>query len=83
MMMLGHSWNSSKNAAAKGYYLLPSQGPIASARCTIRDIALDPAFFDKLGAADIILDGRRVGVIGVVHPEVLSNFGLKNPCGAL
>ena len=41
----------------------------------------DPALFDQLGAADIIYNGRRVGVIGVVHPEVLVNFGLKNPCG--
>eukprot|EP00056_Hartaetosiga_gracilis_P014249 m.240089 g.240089 ORF g.240089 m.240089 type:complete len:598 (-) comp14492_c0_seq1:156-1949(-) len=44
------------------YTLLPSQ---------------DPAFFGQLGAADIIYGGRRVGVIGVVHPEVHKNYGLS------
>lgn len=41
----------------------------------------DPAFFGELGAADIIFRGRRVGVLGVVHPEVLQNYDLKKPVG--
>jgi len=40
----------------------------------------DPAFFGALGAADIVFEGKRIGVMGVVHPEVLSNYQLKNAC---
>lgn len=43
----------------------------------------DPAFFGALGAADVYCYGKRIGVYGVVHPEVLQNYGLKLPCGAL
>eukprot|EP00052_Salpingoeca_macrocollata_P035313 m.14262 g.14262 ORF g.14262 m.14262 type:complete len:606 (+) comp7821_c0_seq1:917-2734(+) len=43
----------------------------------------DPAFFGELGAADIFYKGQRVGVLGVVHPEVLANYELKAPCSAL
>ena len=42
----------------------------------------DPAFLGELGAADVIYDGKRVGVIGVVHPLVLGNFDLKYPVSA-
>jgi phenylalanyl-tRNA synthetase beta subunit len=41
----------------------------------------DPVMFGQLGAADVIFKGRRVGVIGVVHPEVLQNYELKKPVG--
>ena len=37
--------------------------------------------FGQLGAADVIFKGRRVGVVGVVHPEVLQNYDLKKPVG--
>lgn len=43
----------------------------------------DPAFFGELGAADVICYGKRIGVFGVVHPEVLKNFEIPYPCGAL
>jgi phenylalanyl-tRNA synthetase beta subunit len=43
----------------------------------------DPAFFGQLGAADVVYKGLRVGVVGVVHPEVLSNYGLKVVAGEL
>eukprot|EP00041_Stephanoeca_diplocostata_P012569 m.210441 g.210441 ORF g.210441 m.210441 type:complete len:599 (-) comp19008_c0_seq2:1074-2870(-) len=43
----------------------------------------DPAFLGALGAADVICFGKRVGVFGVVHPEVLTNYKIKAPCGAL
>ncbi|EDQ88240.1 uncharacterized protein MONBRDRAFT_26444 [Monosiga brevicollis MX1] len=43
----------------------------------------DPAFFGQLGAADIIFRGARVGVLGVVHPEVLANYNLKLAASAL
>ena len=42
----------------------------------------DPAFFGDLLAADIFYAGRRVGVFGVVHPEVVTAFGIKIPCAA-
>ena len=53
------------------------------AQCYWLAESADPAFFSDLGAADIFYKGARIGVFGVVHPEVLSNFGIKNPCGAL
>ena len=46
-----------------------------------RTTSPDPAFFAELGAADIIVSNKRVGVIGVVHPEVLANYELRIPCG--
>lgn len=42
----------------------------------------DRALFSELGAADIMFQGKCIGILGVVHPEVLANFGLKNPVGA-
>ena len=41
----------------------------------------DPAFFGAIGAADIVYRKRRVGVFGVVHPEVLEYYKIKSPCG--
>eukprot|EP00038_Savillea_parva_P008249 m.175668 g.175668 ORF g.175668 m.175668 type:complete len:603 (-) comp14035_c0_seq1:86-1894(-) len=52
----------------KGYYVVEST---------------DPAFFGDLGAADVICFGKRIGVFGVVHPEVLKNYSIPFPCGAL
>eukprot|EP00039_Didymoeca_costata_P024726 m.11255 g.11255 ORF g.11255 m.11255 type:complete len:600 (+) comp4407_c0_seq1:107-1906(+) len=71
MKMLGVpfvSKNDSKEKRNKGYYLQESQ---------------DPAFFGELAAADVICYGKRLGVVGIVHPEVLAKYDLKNPCGAL
>jgi len=42
----------------------------------------DPKFFPQRGA-DVILGGKPVGSIGVLHPEVLDNFQLKNPVSVL
>lgn len=47
----------------------------------------DPAFFPGM-AADVVLrtsDGveRTVGVMGVVHPEVLSNYDVSYPCSVV
>mmetsp|Transcript_16091 Transcript_16091/g.27176 ORF Transcript_16091/g.27176 Transcript_16091/m.27176 type:complete len:116 (+) Transcript_16091:1497-1844(+) len=41
----------------------------------------DRMFFGQRGA-DVMLAGKRVGSIGVLHPEVLDNFQLKNPVSA-
>lgn len=38
----------------------------------------DPKFFPKRGA-NIILKGKEIGSIGIMHPEVLENFNLKYP----
>jgi len=38
----------------------------------------DPKYFAKRGA-NVILSGKVIGNIGVLHPEVLKNFELKNP----
>jgi len=42
----------------------------------------DKKFFNQRGA-DVMLQGKRVGCIGVLHPEVLEAFQLKNPVSAL
>ena len=38
----------------------------------------DPMFFSKRGA-NIILNDKVIGSIGVLHPNVLDNFHLKYP----
>ncbi len=38
----------------------------------------DPAFLDGR-RADIMCNGKKVGVFGEIHPEVISNFGLEHP----
>ena len=38
----------------------------------------DPLYFPKRGA-DILLSGKSIGSIGVLHPEVLEHFNLKYP----
>jgi len=35
-------------------------------------------YFNKRGA-DILLGGKTIGTIGVLHPEVLENYHLKYP----
>eukprot|EP00002_Diphylleia_rotans_P013713 TRINITY_DN2674_c0_g1_i1.p1 TRINITY_DN2674_c0_g1~~TRINITY_DN2674_c0_g1_i1.p1 ORF type:complete len:594 (+),score=133.82 TRINITY_DN2674_c0_g1_i1:64-1845(+) len=51
-------------SGAKGYHLTQSS---------------DPTFFDGR-CADIICNGNKVGVIGVVHPEVLDKFDVPFAC---
>ena len=41
----------------------------------------DPRFIPGRAAA-ISVGGRRVGIIGEVHPRVLSNWGIEMPCAA-
>jgi phenylalanyl-tRNA synthetase beta chain len=38
----------------------------------------DQMYFPKRGA-DIMLSGKTIGSIGVLHPEVLLNYNLKYP----
>ncbi|KAL6042202.1 phenylalanine--tRNA ligase [Balamuthia mandrillaris] len=42
----------------------------------------DPSFFQGR-RADVLLNGKKVGVFGIVHPVVLKNFDLVYPCSAL
>ena len=39
----------------------------------------EPLFFGNQSAA-VWLRGRRIGVVGAVHPHVLKNFKLSLPC---
>ncbi len=41
----------------------------------------DPAFIEGR-RADIIVNGRKIGVFGEIHPEVLERFELVNPVAA-
>jgi len=36
-------------------------------------------FFEDRQAEIFILDGKKVGIYGIVHPKVLKNFGIKTP----
>ena len=38
----------------------------------------DPMYFPKRGA-HIVLNGKTIGSIGVLHPDVLTSFHLKYP----
>jgi len=42
----------------------------------------DLAFFPGRGAV-VLLNGRKVGVMGVLHPNVLNNFHIPFPCSAI
>ncbi len=43
---------------------------------------LDEAFFPER-RADVLLRGAKVGVFGIVHPEVLEAFDISYPVSAL
>ncbi|XP_018580041.1 phenylalanine--tRNA ligase beta subunit [Anoplophora glabripennis] len=44
--------------------------------------ANDPTYFPGR-CAEIICNGKPIGKIGVLHPDVLSKFELTNPCSAM
>jgi phenylalanyl-tRNA synthetase beta chain len=44
--------------------------------------AEDPTFFPKR-QANVFLAGQNVGIFGIVHPEVLENFGISFPVSLL
>jgi phenylalanyl-tRNA synthetase beta chain len=41
----------------------------------------DPRFLPGRAAA-VLYKGRRIGVFGEIHPEVLENWGITVPCTA-
>lgn len=44
--------------------------------------AQDPAYFPGR-CAEVVLQGKVIGKIGVIHPNVLTAFELTNPCSAV
>lgn len=42
----------------------------------------NPKFLEKR-SAEVVLDGRVIGSIGVLHPQVVLNYELREPCSAL
>lgn len=46
------------------------------------NLFLDSAFFPG-HHAQVIVKGENLGVIGVLHPNVIGQFGLKLPCSIL
>lgn len=42
----------------------------------------DPAYFPAR-CAEVLLRGRTIGKVGVLHPNVLASFDLTNPCSAV
>lgn len=42
----------------------------------------DPSYFPGF-CGDVLINGVVVGQIGLVHPEVITNFNLNNPAAAL
>ena len=42
----------------------------------------DPTFFPGR-CAQVIFNGKAIGVMGVLHPDVLGKFELNLPCAAL
>ena len=47
-------------------------------KCEFRSLESHPAFI-KGRAAEIVREGKAIGVLGEVHPQALSNFGIEHP----
>jgi len=43
---------------------------------------LDPTFFPGR-CAEVIVHGKSIGKLGVLHPRVVENFDCNMPCAAL
>eukprot|EP01102_Stenamoeba_stenopodia_P002664 TRINITY_DN1251_c0_g1_i1.p1 TRINITY_DN1251_c0_g1~~TRINITY_DN1251_c0_g1_i1.p1 ORF type:complete len:606 (+),score=172.36 TRINITY_DN1251_c0_g1_i1:167-1984(+) len=56
-----------KNHTGTGYYLQKSE---------------DPTFFPGM-RADVILNGSKIGTLGVIHPTVLARFKIPHPVSAM
>jgi phenylalanyl-tRNA synthetase beta chain len=64
-------FNDVNNAVSAMFYYIARD-------CTRRE-ADDPRFI-KGRTAELLCDGKRVGIIGELHPIVLSNWGITVPC---
>jgi len=49
--------------------------------CSLKDLE-DPRFIPGRAAA-VYAGGRRVGILGEIHPEVLENWGIQMPCAGV
>jgi len=68
MLLNRVQWKESSQATPKGdYYHLKSSD--------------DPAFLHGR-SCDILLNENKIGVIGVLHPQVLENYHIPFPCSA-
>lgn len=74
-----------------GYHLKPIEGFFSYLTISImtvnafyfiaQSIFLDDTYFSGR-TAEIIFEGKPIGVLGVLHPEVVTNFELNMPCSA-
>lgn len=60
--------NESTNTTVGYYYYLRAKN--------------DPRFLNNR-CAEVLINEQIIGIIGVVHPEVVGNFELAMPCSAL
>ncbi|CAH1965807.1 unnamed protein product [Acanthoscelides obtectus] len=67
MLLLEVPWAKNKDSNINGYHL---------------NATSDPTYFPGR-CADVMCYGKPIGKIGVVHPDVLAQFELTNPCSAL
>jgi phenylalanyl-tRNA synthetase beta chain len=70
MLLLKIAWKEEGKTIKKNqnyYYLKPSE---------------DLTFFPGR-RADIYVNDKKIGIMGIIHPEVLSNFRIPLPCSAL
>ena len=63
MAKIGLSFNNDKNVD-NSYTIKPSNNPV---------------FFEDRQAEIFIQDGIKVGIYGIVHPNVIKNFGIGYP----
>lgn len=54
----------------------------SSLGCNDLRLDLDPTFFPGRHA-QVMVNGENIGVIGVLHPNVIKQFELKVPCAVL
>lgn len=83
MMLLKISYNEQRSGD-EGYYLndkCEGKGEREESQ-RFSFVFADSAFFPDRHA-QIIVHGKNLGVIGVLHPNVIEQFGLKVPCSIL
>lgn len=83
MLLLEVLWSSEKSN--EGYYLKPVDGKFVKLKkCSSFNflLLLDPTYFQRR-CAEVICNGKMIGKIGVVHPNVLAKFEITNPCACV
>jgi len=50
-------------------------------KCEFGELESHPTFI-RGRAAEIVLDGKPIGIFGEIHPQVLNNFGIEQPVAA-